>query len=109
MWVQYERFVRSGTSSRITVHCQSPERSAHNEALLRVTRAYFDGIRIDRLTPEPISIDLGVETAVLRFAAPLDAGAATYVFDVSPVRAGVHSAELRSGSATATVTQFAYF
>jgi len=110
MWVQYERFVRSGTSSRITVRCQMPERSAQNEALLRVSRAYFDSIRIDRLTPEPISIDMGPETAILRFAAPLDAtGPATYVLDVSPVRAGIHSAELRSGSATATVVQLAYF
>jgi len=110
IWVQYERFVRTGTSFRMRVQCQSPERSPHNEALLRISRAYFDSIRIDRLTPEPISIDLEPDVAILRFAAPLDeAGPASYVFDVSPVRAGIQSVELRSGSASIHFVQLAYF
>jgi hypothetical protein len=110
LWVRYERFVHVGASNRMTVQCQRLERSVDNEALLRMSRAYFDSIRIDRIAPEPLSIDIGPLESVFRFAAPLNADVpVTFVFEVTAVRAGFHSAELRSGAAAATVAQLAYF
>jgi hypothetical protein len=109
--VQYERFVRLGASSRITLQVLSPVQAAGRERVLRINREYFDRVRFERVIPEPTTVDVGPVDALLHFAAPVaDTGPWTIVLEVEPLRAGRLVAVFGGGDGPAlTVTQFAYF
>ena len=108
LWVEYERFIRVGASTRILVHAtMPPEGDLH----LRLPRGYFEAFRIDRLTPEPQTITIGDADVDLHFGR--DAGPAnafTLIFDMEPLRTGRHRASFRtSGDPAVTFPQFAYY
>ena len=106
-WVEYERFVRIGAPTRLYVHGRSAGAAGFR---IRVSRRYFEGLRIERVTPEPALIEIGSADVSMRFDSetpgtePL-----TVIFDVQPLHAGRNAAELSQNGVRVGFTQFAYF
>lgn len=111
LWVEYERFLRVGAASRISVHGSLPPSEAGFQ--LRLPRAYLDAFRIDRIVPEPQTITIGDADVTLHFG-PVPGGATAktlhVIFDVEPVHVGRYAAVFQiDGRAPVTFVQFAYF
>jgi hypothetical protein len=108
LWVEYDRFIRTGAPTRIVVRGgMAPEGGLH----LRMPRRYFEAFRIERMIPEPQAITIGDADVDLQFGR--EAGVAntfTLIFDVEPLRAGRHEAAFQAnGNPAVTFAQFAYF
>ena len=108
LWVEYERFVRRGAAERVSIHLAAP--SERRQALqVRVSRGYFDGLRIERVRPEPESMTVGPDDVVLRFTGEA-AGTTTIVLDVEATAIGRQVATIAAdGAPPAVLTQFVYF
>ena len=100
--VEYERFLRVGAATRLTIHV-----ARGGPADLRISRAWFDRMRLQRITPEPAAIDIGVTETVLSFA---NAAPFTLVIDAEPLQSGRYRATLAvGGGPPLTFRQFVYF
>lgn len=111
LWVDYDRFVRVGSGTRIVVNGQA---AAHGGAdsvfVVRMNRQYFDGIRIEQLSPQPISMTVGADVVDLHFAGAAAGTRVTVVLDVEPLRAGRSHARFTTARGEhVSFTQFAYF
>lgn len=111
LWVDYDRFVRVGSGTRIVVNGQAATHAASDSVfVLRMNRQYFDGIRIEQLSPQPISMTVGAEDVDLHFAGAAAGTPVTVVLDVEPLRAGRSHARFDTArGAHVSFTQFAYF
>jgi hypothetical protein len=107
--VDYERFTRVGTHTRVVVHGAQP--AADRAVELSLDRDYFESLRIVRITPEPQGIAFAENAVTLRFNR--EGGRAsgyTIILDVEPLHAGRRSATLTAANGTSVVwRQFAYF
>jgi hypothetical protein len=101
--IEYERFARAGAAMRLSIE----DRAAAQPVAMRVNRAYFDQLRIDRITPEPTAITIESDDAVLLFdrvgVAPF-----TIVIDGQLRRPGRLRATVRTAGAAA-FSQFVIF
>jgi hypothetical protein len=105
LWIDYERFVRLGASSRLSVHFGEPSSAARE---LRINRDYFESLRVEQIVPEPERTVIGTNDVTLVFPAAADA--ALVILDVQPMKPGRHSIRISTGQAhTAAFSQFAYF
>ena len=108
VWVEYERFVRVGATTRMYVHVRAASGEPNRE--VRVNREYFERIRLEQLVPEPERVLIGPADVSLFFAMEAAAGEGTIVFDVQPLRAGRHSIRIAIDRQPGhTFTQVAYF
>ena len=104
--VEYERFVRRGAGLRLVVHHDAP---ASGAVELRLDRAYVDGLRIERVTPEPETIDVGATDVVFTFSTS-SATALAIIIDAEPLHAGRLSAQVRtSAGQPLQLSQLVYF
>lgn len=104
--VDYERFVRAGTVSRVVIHAPA---ATGGTLQLHLDRVYVDALRIDHIVPEPSSIDVGPARVVLRFTSS-SAEPFTVTLDAEPLHAGRHATAVAvDGHAAVTIRQFAYF
>jgi hypothetical protein len=109
--VTFERFVRVWSPARMTLDRGLDESLSKDTIPLRVSRPFFDAIRIDRLTPEPMTISIGTDEVELQFAPP-DAPATRFsvVLDFQAQRGGRQTAVFTwADGAAVRVTQFVYF
>jgi hypothetical protein len=107
LWIEYERFARVGATTRLYVHLGA---GGEPDDEVRVSRNYFDRIRVERLTPEPTRVIVEPDDVRLFFDLAPGGGERAVVFDVQPLRAGRHS--IRIGTARQpghSFTQIAYF
>jgi hypothetical protein len=107
-WLEYERFVRVGATSRIALHeGASGPRSALQ---LRIARSYFDAIVIERVTPEPTQVDVGERQVTMRFDPPQESPPLTIVLEIRPQRPGLRTATFTNGQGAAiSFSQLTYF
>jgi hypothetical protein len=63
--VDYQRFLRSGAAMRLTITLQP---ASPAPVTVRLPRNYVDGIRLERVTPEPASVSLRDDVVELTFA-----------------------------------------
>ena len=107
--VEYERFTRVGAHTRLVVHGVSS--GGRGPVDLVFDRDYFEGFRIERITPEPRTVDIGDQTVTLRFDRDAArSGGYTVLFDVEPKRGGRRRATIAvANGTTLTWRQFAYF
>lgn len=104
LWIDYERFVRVGTTSRILVHFG--EATAARE--LRINRDFFESLRVEQIVPEPERTVIGATEVTMVF--PASADSALVILDVQRVKFGTRSARISTGHAqTPEFRQFAYF
>ncbi len=103
--VEYERFIRRGAVTRLVVHMDAP-RGEGQPQQLHIDRGYFDGVRIQQMTPQPATTTVGARDVVLGFDAT---GQATIVIDLEPLSAGTRVATFAAPGAAVTFSQFAYF
>jgi hypothetical protein len=101
--IRYERFVRVGAVMRLTVEATGPDRRE-----VVISREYFEGLRIDRITPEPASLEVGRDDVRLTFSGGAADGL-TVIIDCEPLHFGRAHAAFRAGSAVARFTQLTYF
>jgi hypothetical protein len=107
LWIEYERFARVGTTTRLYVHLGA---GGEPDDEVRVSRAYFEQIRVEGLIPEPARVIVEPHDVRLFFDHPPGAGERAIVFDVQPLRAGRHSIRIGTGRQPGhTFTQIAYF
>ncbi len=78
MQVEYERVARQAAPT--TVRLQVGGEGGRS---CRVSRAWFDAVDVERITPSPAALSIEGDSVVLRFAEPLEPGTQV-VFDVSP-------------------------
>jgi len=107
LWIEYDRFTRVGTQTRITVHGIARPGGIH----LRLNRAFLEVHRLDRVTPEPAAIAVGPSDLDMRFE-PHESGGGpfTIFFDIEPLRAGRHGVSVTSGDGSRiSFKQLAYF
>ena len=105
LWLEYDRFVRVGTVSRIAIHGTAPSPALD----LRLSREFLDANRIERITPPPASVEIGPSETRLRFSREA-AGPFTILLDVQPLRGWRNRAWVAAaGGAPLRFTQFAYF
>ena len=106
LWVEYERFDRQGRVSRTQIHVRPPAGPGFQ---LRLNRDYFDAIRVERLTPEPETLEVGPSEVVFHFNLPTGATPFTLVIDAEPLSFGWHAATISSAGAVVTFSQLTYF
>lgn len=104
--LQYERFVRRGAGTVVTIEPGANTRPAKG---VRVALAsdYLRAFRIEQITPEPSHTRLARGQVIYEFeqAEP----GATITFHLQPQEIGTHRTELTVGaSAPVTVRQFTY-
>lgn len=52
--LEYERFGRYESPSSLKIHLKAPAES--EEARIKISRSYFDAVRLERIIPEPVSV-----------------------------------------------------
>ena len=109
LWVEYQRFVRRGAADRMTIHL-GPAAEPRRELELRMSREYFDDMRIEHIHPEPGATEVGTSEVVFRFSGESGERTTSVVFDLEPLSAGRRRLTLAaSGAAPLTLSQFVYF
>jgi hypothetical protein len=106
LWIDYERFVRVGTTSRLSVHLGAARDGSSQE--LRINREYFENLRVEQIVPEPDRTVIGGSDVTMYF--PPSNDSSVVILDVQPLRIGRQSARFSTkGAQTPAFTQFAYF
>jgi hypothetical protein len=82
-WVEYERFSRRRSETKLIVHARA---AATGKARIWIAKPYIDDLQIDRITPEPRVAEAAGDRVVFEFAAA--ANEVAIVFDIQPRRAG---------------------
>jgi hypothetical protein len=102
--VDYERFIRVGAPTRLAIRAAGSDRVE-----LRVDRAWFESLAVQRITPEPAHLAIAGDTVYLTFTTGAQ-GECTVLLDVEPLHAGRYRTTVQVGGAQAvTLTQLAYF
>jgi hypothetical protein len=109
--IEFERFVRVGATDRMTLQVRLVAGPDAAPIEVRLTRAYFDGVRIHAITPPPLGIEVGPADVVVRFAPPTGiSDTATIVFEVEPIALGRLRGTVRlTGEPALSFSQFAFF
>jgi hypothetical protein len=107
LWIEYDRFVRVGMSSRIVVRAAAPPAGLQ----LHLNPEFLEAYRLEQVTPEPASIDTRAAGIDLRFASTgSGTGTFTIFIDVEPLGAGRQTTTVTSGDgSSARFWQLAYF
>ncbi len=111
LWIDYDRFVRVGTATRVYVNTQGAADSSGAGLRLRVNREYFDSVRLEHVSPEPAALEIGARDVYLQFSPHTSAaGPVTIVLDIEPLQAGRNAAQFSTGTgAQVGFTQFSFF
>lgn len=100
----YERFVRLGSPTALRVRLDPPP--GRGEVRLWVGGRYLEGVRLQRITPEPAGAR--VDSGGVLYTFRTSGGPAVVTFDLEPDRAGLAEGTLRSGGGRVTFRQLVY-
>ena len=103
VWVEYERFVRFGTSQRITVHVHGQSDGTVRFVLGDPMRNAF---RIIDTTPEPLATTIASDGIEYQFKA--QSSQSTVVIELQPTRRWFIEAMISSPDAAVTFVQLVY-
>jgi hypothetical protein len=105
--VDYERFLRSGTASRLTI--EMPPSGTGTSAELSLSRAYVDAIEIEQILPAPTASELRGDEALFVFERR-EAASMPFTVEIkfAPRRMGRPTATVRGGGASITFSQLTY-
>lgn len=107
--IDYDRFIRVGAATRVTVRGLTAARPG-DPLQLRIPREYFESFRVDRISPEPDAMLVGAREVTLQYGAgPADPSGLTVILDLEPIGTGRRAGAVRSNGAQASFWQFAYF
>jgi hypothetical protein len=104
--VQYERFVRHGGQTNLTVRVASADPGP-----LQVTigREYLAAFHVRQILPAPVRVQAGDSDLVYTFEGPRQAGPVELKFFLQPESLGSHAGRLSAGpGAAVTLRQFTY-
>jgi hypothetical protein len=103
--IDYERFLRAGAAMRLMIVVQP---STPAPITVRLPRAYLDGLRLARITPEPAAITLLNDVAELVFA-NASGERLTIVVDAEPVGRGRLRGRIDTDAGSLHFWHFVYF
>jgi hypothetical protein len=104
--VQYERFVRHGGQTNLTVRLASADPGP-----LQVTigREYLSAFHVRQILPAPVRVQAGDSDLVYTFEGPRQSGPVELKFFLQPESLGSHAGNLSAGPGPAvTLRQFTY-
>jgi hypothetical protein len=105
--VEYERFVRAGAPSRLTI--EIPPAPGGTLPQLSISRDYVDAMTITHILPSPAASELRAGDALFSFERGDTARSPfTVEIEVEPRGMGRPTATVRSGDAAVTFSQLAY-
>lgn len=103
--IEYERFVRSGTSTDLVITPAHADPSGLHR--VEITADYLEAFRIERITPQPTATRMAGPHLVYEFAAA--APGAAISFQVHPERLWRHTAVVKiDGGAPLEISQLTY-
>lgn len=106
--VDYQRFTRVGSSTRIAIRLAGPP-PEKGDLELEVERRFYDHAQIERITPEPDRVVLGSKKVALVFASGKLRPESGVVLDYQPTVAGLHALRFGFADSVVEMTQFTYF
>jgi hypothetical protein len=77
--VRYERLDRKSNPTQLTI-VLAPEAATEGRVRVAVDRAWVDGVTIQRVEPEPESVEVASDHLVYAFAVQADAGPVEVIF-----------------------------
>jgi hypothetical protein len=83
LWVEYNRFERYQSPVLLRVHV-GPQAVQQGKIKLYISRQFIENIELERINPEPQSVELGVDTLAYSFDAPNLAASSTISFHFQP-------------------------
>ena len=106
--VEYERFLRVGTHQRLVIRARVAK-PGDQPLRLQIDRGYFDAMKVERVQPEPDSMDIGPGEVTFQFG-PAAPGEIAILIDAEPRHAGRQQTLIRAGTGSAVaIRQFIYF
>ena len=104
--VEYERFVRHGSQTHVTVRIAAAE---PGPLQLTISRQYLEAFHVKQILPAPARVQAGDPDLVYTFEGPDTAGPVELKFFLQPESLGSHTGRLSSGLGSAvTLRQFTY-
>jgi hypothetical protein len=90
LWLEYERFERFQSPARLRVHLGS---SAGKDGFVRVwlKRSYLENVQLHQVTPQPESVEAGVDRLVYVFRDQKLHEPTAITFDMEPEQIGLQS------------------
>ncbi len=104
--VRYERFVRHGGPTHLTVRLASAD---PGPLQVTISRQYLAAFHVKQILPAPVRVQAGDSDLVYTFDGPEQAGPVELKFFLQPESFGSHAGSLSAGPGTAvTLRQFTY-
>ena len=106
--IEYPRFARRSADAQLKISVRNPKRE---EEEIWVSSEYLDGIKLHRVTPEPIRAESVGDGVKFTFAAEKGAPSLDVLFELKPSNAGALKGEIRHGLPPEKIAlnQFVYF
>jgi hypothetical protein len=101
--IEYEHFVRSGTSTELVVTPAAAAAGAHR---IEIPSEYLEAFRIESITPEPAAVRMSGRHLAYEFAA--GAPGSSISFQIHPQRLWRHRAVVRLDGAPLEIWQLTY-
>jgi hypothetical protein len=99
--VRYERVARFGSSIRLEI----TDPRAGSPLRIDIDQSLLDALRIEQITPAPISTQLAAGGVAFEFARETGA-TSPVIFDLEPIRAGMVRGSIHSAGAAVAIRQF---
>jgi hypothetical protein len=108
LWAEYRRFGRYASPSTLRIHLGTGA-ARDGEARVWLSREYLEGVRIQHITPEPDSVEAGLDriTYAFRVAEPGQPVAVTFHLELQQIGPTTGRVGLPDGPSL-TFSQFVY-
>lgn len=101
--IEYERFLRHSTASRVMIESDRPL----NDSSVYINRSYLKQVRIDQISPRPVSAELIGNKVRFKFAS---ASSGPIILHIIPYQgSGSQTLEVGWGGENVVLHQFIYF
>lgn len=101
--IEYERFLRDETSAAFSVFITQ---GSGSKVVIAIGRDYAERVSIDKVVPQPVSVEAAGERLVYTFNA---SDGALLIFSITPRRVGAMNLELTVQGQTRHLNQFVFF
>jgi hypothetical protein len=104
--VEYERFVRHGSESNLTIRAAPTDARS---VQVGISRTYLDAMQVKEILPEPLRVRAAGPLVLYTFAGSRGASPTALRFVLQPDELGAHEAIISLGTGRAvTIRQFTY-
>lgn len=87
LWLEYDRFARSNARTILRVHLKAGT-GAERRVSIWLDRDYLEGVQIEQVTPEPLSVKIASDRVIYIFWVAEPARATVVTFSLKPQHIG---------------------